>query len=166
MAREFTRTRRRRTHWTSLNSTLVTVTATQSTLLASAAGSHEGETIVRVRGFLRATLDSADAVTSGFLCAYGLGVVSSAAAAVGVGSIPTPLTDASWDGWLLHRFFSCRFGVAAISDGSGDVMLELDSKAMRKITEEETLVMVAEFIETGTAQLTIESRVRVLSMTN
>ena len=156
------RAARRRTHWTASN-TAVTLTATGSTLLITSQTGHEGETLARVRGLLSVVLESAAGIGDGFFGALGMAIVTSAAAAAGVASIPTPLTEQGWDGWLLHRYFAVHRGLA---DGgaSPHLQLELDSKAMRKTSEDEALVSVLEVAETGTAQCSVFLGQRVLSM--
>jgi len=110
------------------------------------------------------SLTTATSVGDGFFGAIGVGVVTAAAAAAGVASIPTPLTEAGWDGWMLHRYFALEAALGAGSDGEF-VNLQLDSKAMRKLTEDDSLAMVAEVAENGTATATLQARIRVLSMT-
>ncbi len=101
-------------------------------------------TIVRTRGEVsyRPQALSADIAIVG---AYGLAVVSTAAFTAGIASIPTPWTEPSWDGWFVWRSFAMAF---EFHDSTGtlrsDVTQEVDSKAMRKITADETVVLVAE----------------------
>ncbi len=91
-----------------------------------------------------------------------MGVVTLAASTAGVVSIPTPITEASWDGWLLHRYF----GVEKVTGdaGGGFMALELDSKAMRKGNEDEVLAGVLDVVETGVAVANVQVRVRALTM--
>ena len=166
MARNFSnvqrgRAPRRQTHWTEASGG-VDITSTLVTLLTSLVPAHGGETVVRVRGLLSFVLTSAVTVGDGFIGALGIGVVTSSAAAVGVGSIPTPLTEAGWDGWLLHKYFAAHASVAAQGPG-GVVSAELDSKAMRKMTADDRLVFVSEVIEKGAASASLLFRARVLS---
>ncbi len=154
---------RRRTHWTEFSGAEAARGATGSIILFSGAAAHEGETVVRVRGLLTLALLTASAVGDGFFGAFGMAVVSTASVTAGVGSIPTPITEASWDGWLLHRFFNVS---SVLGGGQGAYEnIILDSKAMRKASEDETIVGVAEYVESGTATIDTQVRVRVLSMT-
>ena len=155
--------RRRQTHWGEMQGATTTST-TQATLLASSAGVHDGETIVRIRGLVSLSLKSSSAVGDGFFGAIGIGVVSTAAATAGVASIPTPLTEAAWDGWMLHQYLVVEDVDGSTGNGAMD-RVQLDSKAMRKLTEDDSLVLVWEGIETGTATGAVQCRVRVLSMT-
>ena len=102
-----------------------------------------GLTIVRTRGHVSIGLESATAVNDGFdQVAIGIGVVSGNAFTVGgVGSVPTPITDVAWDGWLWHWFgniMALNTG-ASVSQGLGQRLIEIDSKAMRKIKQTDVL---------------------------
>ena len=157
---------RRKTHWTEASGA-ISLSAAGATLLFTTQAGHEGETVARVRGLLHAELDTANSVADGFFGAFGMAIVTSAAAAAGVASIPTPLTEAGWDGWFLHRYFSVirgGAGVAGTAEGAGSHRLELDSKAMRKANEDEAIVGVLEVTETGIATMSAQVRVRILSM--
>ena len=153
---------RRRTHWVEASGAL-TRTATGASILTTATVGHEGETIVRVRGLATVSLISATSAGDGYFGAIGIAIVTAAAAATGAGAIPTPITEAGWDGWLLHRYLSAEKTLGAGSPGEFDRAI-LDSKAMRKASEDENLVIVEEFTETGTAVIAIQVRVRILSM--
>jgi len=157
------RASRRLTHWFAAAGA-ATITVTGSTLLFVIQARHEGETIVRVRGLLSAIM-TVGTTGNGFFGAFGMGKVTSAAAAAGVGSIPTPITEESWDGWLLHQYFNVLRGVSDGGNGAGAMNLELDSKAMRKLSEDEAVVGVLEVVENGTATLDVQTRVRTLWMT-
>ncbi len=102
-------------------------------------------TIVRTRGEVTvrpATGVFADIEVTG---AFGLAVVSDQAFAAGAASVPAPFSEASWDGWFVWRSFS--FALEA-GDATGLTRVsfeqEVDSKAMRKVTENETIILVAE----------------------
>jgi len=155
---------RRPTHWFGFGFNAFTISASGATLLATAAGDHADETIVRVRGYFEALLLSATSVGDGFIGAIGLAVATTAATNAGIGSLPTPITEESWDGWLLHRYFGCRGGIVGDSGDSGWEALQLDSKAMRKITEDESFFWAIEVTETGASTIQVVGRVRVLSM--
>ena len=155
------RSTRRQTHWTEISGG-VAISGTLVTLLATATPAHGGETVVRIRGLLTLALESATSVGDGIFGAFGIGVVTAAAAAVGVGSIPTPLTEAGWDGWMLHRYFDLRRALGVGSPGEF-TRLELDSKAMRKMNADDRLVFVSDVIEDGAISASLLFRTRVLS---
>ncbi len=79
------------------------------------------------------------------LARVAVGIVSIAAATVGVGSIPTPWSEPGWSGWLVWRSVNYPFQFV---DGTGVLIWnrtqEVDSKAMRKVGPDETVVIVAE----------------------
>ncbi len=156
------RAARRKTHWVSVSGA-ASLSVTGPFLLFTAAIGHEGETIVRVRGLLEVLLTAATAAGDGFSGAFGIAIVTTAAATAGVGSIPTPVTEAGWDGWLLHRFLGIHRTMEVGGPGP-HMLLELDSKAMRKANEDESLVGVLDVIEDGTAVMDVIVQARVLSM--
>ncbi len=100
--------------------------------------------MVRTRGQV-SYLPQASTADVDIVGAYGLAVVSTAAFTAGVASIPTPWTESSWDGWFVWRSFGINL---EFIDGTGfglwNQTQEVDSKAMRKVTQAETIVLVAE----------------------
>ena len=102
-------------------------------------------TIVRTRGSISIAPQTmvADVDIQG---AFGIGIVSDEAFAAGAASIPGPWTNGDWGGWFVWRPFA--FQVEFI-DGTGSRIvawpqLEIDSKGMRKVAANETLVVMAE----------------------
>ncbi len=103
-------------------------------------------TIVRLRGLflVRPSDYSADLDMQG---ALGIGMVSDQAFAAGAASIPGPWTDPDWDGWFVWQPWALRNEFAsAVGNQTADSALVqiLDSKAMRKVKANETLVVMAE----------------------
>ncbi len=127
-------------------------------------------TIVRVRGILQLWLDLATSAGDGFAGAAGMGLVNSDAFAAGAGSIPGPFSDPGWEGWQWHHYWNLR-GVAAQSQGqdvsrnaNADQLIIIDSKAMRKFSENMTFFgMVETDFETGTAGMVFSANTRVLA---
>jgi len=101
-------------------------------------------TVIRVRGEL-AHNPQAFSADLDYAGAVGFAIVSTDAFAAGVASIPGPVSDPGWDGWFLWTGFSYHL---EFSDATGVSPMSkyqtLDSKAMRKITANETLVVIAE----------------------
>ena len=64
-----------------------------------------GLTLVRTRGQLFATLAVSSAAGDGYTGVWGIGKVTAAAFAAGLTAIPTPITEADWDGWLYWSTF-------------------------------------------------------------
>ena len=102
-------------------------------------------TIVRTRGLMSVKLQvySADLDCAG---ALGMCIVSDEAFAAGAASIPRPFDDANWDGWFVWVPWVFRF---SFDDATGtqfpaSYQVEIDSKAMRKVSDNETVVVMAE----------------------
>ncbi len=121
----------------------------------------DGLTLIRLRGTLTWLLTSAGAITDRLEMYFGIGVVQSPAFAVGVTAVPTPLTEQSWDGWLFWKNWSSS-GIANSAAGAPKIFtMDVDTKAMRKLTTESTVYAVGEAVETGGASglLSFDSRV-------
>jgi len=80
------------------------------------------------------------------LGAIGMCVVSDQANAIGVTAVPTPSTDLSSDLWFLHQVMMNEFLFATavgFEDPSGR-LFSIDSKAMRKVNDDQDVLIVAE----------------------
>ena len=139
-----------------------TVTSSSIQILGSGVVTILGKvTLIRTRGELSFALSAATAGANGFACAFGIAVLTTPAFSAGTGSIPGPITEMDWDGWLYHRFFNCLSNAPITNAASEDVdamlpvaaavRFEVDSKAMRKFDEDETIAAVFESVEIGTA---------------
>ena len=162
--------RKRKTAW-GVGPQEVDRTLTSSTSVLWSAGivlssAAPEATIVRIRGIMTATLEVVGAIGDGFFGAIGMGLVTSAAFAAGVGSVPTPITEEDWDGWMFHSYFDVRAVTATIADGVNAVgvvaRIPIDTKAMRIFREEMTLVGVTEVVESGAANVEMQGQTRVL----
>ncbi len=150
----------------------VTATAFSGTSAAQFVGSSittndEGLTLIRLRGRLKFILNVTSSVLGGFTGAFGIGKATSAAVAAGVASIPTPITEQSWDGWLYWVPVSISSHTATIADGVNAVgtvfETEVDTKAMRKVAVEDSIYSILEFsTEVGTASGVVWFDSRVL----
>jgi len=102
-------------------------------------------TVIRNRGVLSITSDQF-AAGEDVHGAIGICVVSDQAAAAGVSAILTPITESDWDGWLMWMPFvhSFVFGDATGFQGGIQSTFHYDSKGMRKITDNESLVLMIE----------------------
>ena len=130
----------------------ISVASAGATLMASfdtsAAGNPNaaaiGSTIVRTRGQI-SIIPTAVGADLNIVGAFGIGIVSSQALAIGITAVPEPFDEADWDGWYVWRSFS--YNVEFI-DATGTQFLEwnfeVDSKAMRKLSENEAFVFVAQ----------------------
>ena len=169
------RSLRRKTSWAlgPGGTSVLVITASQSSILG--AGSQplvDGLTMVRLRGELLLRLSLASAVTGGFTGAFGVGLSTVAAFAIGVTALQTPLTDEDWDGWLYHRYFALGPGGVIDNSAAADadqvnatsaaLRLEVDSKAMRKIPEGTNIFAAIEVVEFGTATMEADFNSRIL----
>ncbi len=100
-------------------------------------------TILRMRGQVMLQIDAA-AVDDRISVAMGLILVPARAVAVGITAMPLPSTNIE-DDWIWHSFLTVTSGAGAAIENSFSVdRVILDSKAMRKVKEDEDLVFVSE----------------------
>ena len=148
---------RRKTSWAfGPNDVDTAVTTSQTTLWTTSVSLGVPEvTIIRIRGMANFYLTSATAVGDGFAGALGIGLVTDEAITAGVASVPTPISDDDWDGWMFHTFFDSRAVTATIADGvnaaAAVVRIPIDSKAMRIWNDSLRFFGVWQFVESGTA---------------
>ena len=121
-------------------------------------------TVARVRGSCLIHL-TAGAASDSMIVGVGLGVVNADAFAIGSTSVPSPLDDAEWS-WLWHGLFVLGPCIAADSVNE-EVLLsqrkEIDGKAMRKMTANETLFFIADgVILSGSPTFKVNAAVRFL----
>ena len=131
-------------------------------------------TIVRLRGQLLLYMSAATAAQDGFTGAVAVGIVRKQAFDIGVTAVPLPLDEEFWDGWMWYQYFSLKAAdpiVAGAVSGepnqvhnvSAGLRIEVDSKAMRKIPQNNALIVVIQALETGTAVLNWLFNSRTLS---
>ena len=140
---------RRQTTWVGpADQGYVAVASTTKVLIGSFDPSTAGlpkPTIVRTRGEVSVAVDVGVVVDTDIVGAFGICVISDQAVAAGAASVPGPFDQADWDGWFVWRSFGLRLehksavGIDKVSQG-----YEVDSKGMRKVTDNETIVLVAE----------------------
>ena len=100
-------------------------------------------TIVRTRGELWVRSDQVAAVEEPF-GALGFSVVTEAARAVGVAAVPIPITDEGADVFFVHQFWQCGAVETGAVQEAPWSRYSFDSKAMRKITDGEAVVVTME----------------------
>jgi len=120
-------------------------------------------TIVRTRGYLSVYMLAGAGAEEGLIGAFGMGIVSSDASAIGVTAMPGPVSDASWPGWFAHELFDVlqRTGTESDTFDVGTAFhAKIDSKAMRKLGESETVFAMVEVVEIGaiSAKVAFDSR--------
>ena len=160
-SRSFGSGSKRQTTWVGpADQAFVAVGSTNKVLVASfdpASASLPKPTVIRTRGeiYHRPTNLNADLAYVG---AWGLAVVSDQAFAAGAASIPGPFDSADWDGWFawgsfgFHLDFGTNVGLREIGRA-----LDVDSKGMRKISDNETIVFMAES-QTGAYSISMPLR--------
>ena len=137
---------RRATQWlgSALGTDVIALAAGASTIDQTFAF-VEPATIVRTRGSIWVTSDQV-ATTEHPFGALGVAVVTDQAAAAGVASVPTPITENDSDDWLLWTPFaqSVRFASGIGFDSQAFSRFDFDSKAMRKVDDNSTAVVMIE----------------------
>jgi len=122
-------------------------------------------TIVRIRGYAQVLLTTAVAAQGGFNFAFGIGIVSADAFAIGVTAVPKPFTDADWPGWLWHHQGAIQSanGALAVGDPTDNpVRIPIDTKAMRKLRLNEVCFGIVEQGEVGSAIAQVKMGTRML----
>ena len=160
---------RRRTSWSGgPNQDPTNLSAAGATLWGiGAQAALDGLTLVRVRGVFQFVQTVTTTVLDGFAkCAIGICVVAENAFDAGIGSVPTPITDDGWDGWLYHQWVGEFVGLSTSELGtwpSEAVRADIDSKAMRKLRATDVICGVVELgTEVGAATLRFSAETRIL----
>ena len=153
---------RRKTSWSRGPNGDTTRTGTGAIAFAVGAQALEdGLTIIRIRGVLTAYLNSVAATTDFMEVGVGIANFSENAFGTGIGALELPITDADWDGWMWHHFFT--LGGFTGTGSSGAITLPIDAKAMRKIREGDTIAGVLEVgQESGTVSMQAFLDTRIL----
>ena len=148
---------RRRTGWEEgpggLASTGISATAS-GFLGAALIPLLDGLTLVRTRGLFNLVLSAAASAGDGYQGAIGIGLTTASAVAAGIASVPTPITEQDWDGWLFWHVISAHAGDATAGSRNWDQsnqVIPVDSKAMRKFEDGMALFAAFEVTEIGTA---------------
>lgn len=133
---------------------------------------QDGLTLVRTRGQIKLWLEAATAAANGYIGAFGICRVSTQAATIGSTAVPGPIAEDDWDGWLFYEHIQCvapaalNSGVASDLDQLAPVtatqVITIDSKAMRKVKENDALLGIFELTEVGTATLRFAGGMRML----
>ncbi len=122
-------------------------------------------TLMRTRGNILVQLD-AGANDERAMIALGLIVVSTPAATAGTASVPTPITDIGAD-WFWHYFATVTaLAETSVTGDAGGLFerIEVDSKAMRKLKDDQTLLLVCEVGQTidATGTFDVQAGMRYL----
>ena len=113
--------------------------------MVASASFEEPLTIMRTRGVVSIQPGSFSADLN-VMGAIGMAIVLAEALAIGITAIPEPFNDADWGGWFVWRSFALHLdvGTSVGFDANSALNIEIDSKAMRKVSPNEALVVVAE----------------------
>ncbi len=142
--RSFSPGKQRLTQWIGPPAQGFVTVATTAAVLVDSGSFEEPLTLMRTRGMV-SIRPTSTAATGDFVGAIGMAVVSTEASAAGVASMPEPYTDADWGGWFVWRSFAYAWDVTTdIGRAISSWNMEIDSKAMRKIAPNETVVTIAE----------------------
>jgi len=102
-------------------------------------------TIVRTRGYLSVVTD-AGGVQETQVGAFGIALFNSVSLNAGIASLPSPDTNATFDGWFVWDSFGQvnLVNTAVGIDAQGATRYVIDSKAMRKFDRDMGLALIAE----------------------
>ena len=118
----------------------------------------DGTTLVRTRGALTLMMKASAANSDSMAGAFGIGVTRTEAFSAGVGSVPTPIAEQDWDGWIYWTpfYFESLTDAEVINTGGvSGIRLEIDSKAMRKLDIGDVIYAAIEVgAEVGTSIIT------------
>ena len=145
---------------------ITSITASGSSIVGSGLESTDLDelTLTRTRGILDIFMDGPGVTDGdGYFGAFGIGIVTEPAFAIGITAVPTPITEISWNGWLWHTFFSVHDGDVSLAPNDGvRQRFMIDGKAQRKLGQDEVLMGVIEVVEIGAATLNVFFDTRVL----
>ncbi len=163
----FSRGLRRKSSWLEgpRGSILAIATSSVNLHLTGVQATLDGLTSVRLRGEYMAQLSSATAQGDGFRVVLGIGIASDNAFSVGgVNSLPDPIVDIAWDGWLYHVQFNLKASSTTITNEEGATMVRhvVDSKAMRKFKSSDVMFGVTSVQENVSAILDVHLETRLL----
>jgi len=162
---------RRRTGW-DIGPTISTqevVSADGSVLFSGAQQTlGDGHTICRIRGEILVAMTSFSAADDAFKFAFGIGVTTSEAFAAGVASLKLPLSDQTWEGWMWHSYGHVAASMLSAAGNFGPASVwrcPVDTKAMRKLEDNDILYCVGEFDEVNDgASCIVMGQMRTLLM--
>ena len=139
------------------------ITDTTPAFLGSALStSFDGFTLIRTRGELLIQMALSTSARDAMAGAFGIGIATAAAVAIGVTALPTPITEQGSENWIYWTAFSVncpQIGTDAANGLSGSAVSStfratVDSKAMRKFNSEDALYAIIEVgTETGVVEI-------------
>ncbi len=123
-----------------------------------------GLTVVRIRGYFQVWLETLTVASSDMFGAFGIGIASLAAFTAGIASLPTPITEEDSENWLYHQYFGITSKLDTLSAGEelASYRVEIDSKAMRKVSQDQVTYAALEIVEIGAVTLVASHNSRQL----
>ena len=142
------------------------LTTTQGSLgsLELTEGTLGEATLLRSRGNLLIVCEP-NAATDVEVVGLGIAVVTAAALGVGGLSLPGPIADQGFDGWLWHQYVP--FDSVSLTAGDPQAMtvnarVEIDAKAMRKLPVDYAIVLIGELSTGDMGTVTVTGGLRFL----
>jgi len=142
----------RLTRWADIATVETTLAGAPTAVLTNSLGAvllqARPFTVIRTRGIMLVRSDQVSASET-FGVDLGFAVVSEQASAIGVTAVPTPLTDKESDLFFVYESLFGHINVGSgagtgVPDQQGGQFMKFDSKAMRKINDDQELVVVVE----------------------
>ncbi len=158
---------RQRKHWVGTNGLSFGTVAANGTSIVNSIAFTDPATILRLIGevvtvFPNQTLVANDAAQ----LTLGIGLVSSDAAAVGFTALPDPLDEPGYDWLWWYSTFLFNMNITTenvVPDGSFYSRIPIQSKAMRKLKPNMTLVLVQQYLsESGSPTVGTAGQFRCL----
>ena len=142
--------------WTLLSASNTTITSATTAAQATGLVFSLNSTILRVRGHVQAFFDNTKQAGDTIDLTFGLAVLNSDAFSAGAASLPDPAGDVSFP-WMWWGSMSLRGDVAASEEAWGLTAqrLEVDTKAMRRVTPADTLLMIVQSTAVAGAPATL-----------
>ena len=108
-------------------------------------------------------MSAAAAAGNAFIGAVGIGIVSNQAFAIGATAVPMPIDEEDSETWLWHHYVNLVApSTTDFAPGAVNQRIEIDSKAMRKVEQNETIYMAVQGVETGTIVAEVVANTRML----
>ena len=119
--------------------------STDTTIISGFTSFSDSLTILRTRGYVQALLDATKQVGDGIVLTFGLGIVSTDAATLGATAVPDPGSDFDYPWlWWGEMTLSAEATLGADTWGPHAQRLEVDSKAMRRVTPKQSILWVCQ----------------------
>ena len=112
----------------------------------------DGTTLLRLRGTYSAFLSTGSSL-AGFSGAFAIGITDVPAFSIGSTAVQTPITNADWDGWLFWQAFDLKQPTSTFDSAApnASMVMPVDTKAMRKLKQDDVIYACVEVVEVGTA---------------